>query len=299
MSKNLEILIFNQYYLPGFKAGGPIRSISNLVEYLSGKYEFYIVTSDRDSGDDFAYPEIKRNEWVKVGKANVFYSSTPLTRSKIKFLLKERNYDRLYLNSFFSFRFSILPLLLNRNKLKTIIAPRGEFSQAALKLKSFKKNIYLKGSIFSGLYKNVIWQASSKYEFQDISRIIKDDLNIKIAHNFPQILPTTSNSTKFNGSLHLVLISRISPMKNLLYAFRVLSKVKIRVVYNLYGSKDELYWEKCEPKIAELPDNIQVKYHGSVPNDEVHDVISKNHLFFLPTLGENFGQAIAASLSCG
>src|SRR4051812_11201747 len=44
------ILTFSRFYLPGFRAGGPIRSISRLVECLGDEFQFRIVTADRDAG---------------------------------------------------------------------------------------------------------------------------------------------------------------------------------------------------------------------------------------------------------
>jgi hypothetical protein len=50
-----RLLIFSDYYLPGFKAGGPIRSISNLCDSLKDEYEVYVVTRDRDLGSNEVY----------------------------------------------------------------------------------------------------------------------------------------------------------------------------------------------------------------------------------------------------
>ena len=36
----LNILIFADYYLPGFKAGGPIKTLSNLVDQLGDEFHF-------------------------------------------------------------------------------------------------------------------------------------------------------------------------------------------------------------------------------------------------------------------
>ena len=64
----------------------------------------------------------------------------------VKKILTNTNHDLLFLNSFFSFRFTILPILVRKFGLiinKTcIIAPRGEFSSEALKLKLVKKIIF-------------------------------------------------------------------------------------------------------------------------------------------------------------
>ena len=68
-----KILVFVARYLPGYKSGGPIRSISNLVESLGGEFDFYVVTSDRDAGEDRPYPSIRRSSWTEVGNARVLY----------------------------------------------------------------------------------------------------------------------------------------------------------------------------------------------------------------------------------
>ena len=39
------------YYLPGYKAGGPIRTLANMVDRLGDEFQFKIVTLDRDFGD--------------------------------------------------------------------------------------------------------------------------------------------------------------------------------------------------------------------------------------------------------
>jgi len=62
-------------YLPGYKAGGPIRSVANLIDALGDDFEFRVVTSDRDLGEDKAYDGIVKGSWQSVGKANVRYLS--------------------------------------------------------------------------------------------------------------------------------------------------------------------------------------------------------------------------------
>ncbi|MBI9061941.1 MAG: hypothetical protein JEZ14_08115 [Marinilabiliaceae bacterium] len=43
-----KILIFIDWFLPGYKAGGPVRSMANMVEYLMEEYDFFIVTRNTD-----------------------------------------------------------------------------------------------------------------------------------------------------------------------------------------------------------------------------------------------------------
>ena len=51
----MRILTFVDYYLPGYKAGGPIRTIANMVSQLGGEFEFLIVTRERDFLDTVPY----------------------------------------------------------------------------------------------------------------------------------------------------------------------------------------------------------------------------------------------------
>lgn len=68
-----DILIIMGRYLPGYKDGGPVRSIKNLTDFLGKEYNFKILTCDRDHGDTETYPNIKVNGWNRVGNAEVYY----------------------------------------------------------------------------------------------------------------------------------------------------------------------------------------------------------------------------------
>ena len=67
------VLVLVGAYLLGYKAGGPIRSIANLVAALGEKFPFRIVTLDRDLGDKAPFPGVVVNQWIQVGQADVLY----------------------------------------------------------------------------------------------------------------------------------------------------------------------------------------------------------------------------------
>lgn len=46
-----KILILAGRYLPGYKDGGPLRTLINLTDALGDEYEFYIACFDRDQGE--------------------------------------------------------------------------------------------------------------------------------------------------------------------------------------------------------------------------------------------------------
>lgn len=302
------ILIFSGIYLPGVNGGGPIRTISNLVASLGDDFDFYIITSDRDLGEKNAYSKILLNEWNLVGKAKVYYTKPNISLSQLAGIINNINYKVIYLNSFFNLKFTIFPLFLHKKgKIKNvpvILAPRGEFSLNALSLKSKKKSAFIRVASFFGLYNNLVWQASSLHEEADIKSSLKfykiPYKEIKICKN----LPDTNILYKeflFNSSfIKICFLARISEMKNLDFVLHVLKNIKNNVFLGIYGPKEDLnYWARCDKIIKELPNNIKVEYFGSVPNEQVRDIISDYDLFFVPSKGENYGHVFVESFSAG
>lgn len=303
-----NILIFSACYLPGYKSGGPIRSISNLVDALSSTFNFFIVTRDRDLLDQAPYPNIKYDGWNVVGKAKVYYINTnTISWGFYRMLISDFKFDVLYLNSFFGYNFSIRPLLINRfikknHRIPVVIAPRGEFSKGALKLKSYKKKAFINLSRILELHKNVIWQASSQFEKTDIENIILGQKKkIIVAQNIPNISLNSEGFDKvFKGILNVIFISRISPKKNLAYLLKILQHVTVNVQFDIYGLVDDTsYWNRCKQLMIQLPEHVKARWHGPIKHHEVMSKLSESHLFFLPTLGENFGHAIVESFLAG
>ncbi len=308
-----NILVLVDGYLPGHKLGGPIRSVSALVERLSDEFDFRIITRDRDLGDTHAYANVAVDQWQFVGKAQVFYASPrTLARGRLATVLSLCPYDLLYCNSLFSPYLTLQVLALRRLRLITpssvIVAPRGELSEGALALKRRKKATFLAGARIVGLYNDVIWHASTEYEYADIvaqfgihgrrrSPIIiapiLAPLNGRVSH-----LP--SPGKKKAGSLRAVFVSRISRKKNLDGALRVLARVPGRVDFTIYGPiEDPAYWAECQKLIARLPPTVSVSYKGALSHHDVPSVLAGAELFVLLTRGENFGHAILEAMASG
>ena len=101
-----QIFIFNQYYYPAFKAGGPIKSIKLIKDKLDEKFLISIFTSSFDIDNKKVFRSKKK---VKgINQFDNFFSF-------IFFLFK--NYfikkldNTLYFNSFFNFKYTIFPLV--------------------------------------------------------------------------------------------------------------------------------------------------------------------------------------------
>lgn len=309
MKNNPKILVISRFYLPGYKAGGPIRTLSNLVERLGDKFTFLVLTGDRDLGDTSSYPNIQFGGWNRVGKAMVYYWDPD--RDSFFFFakkLREIDYDILYLNGFFNLftrRILIYRKLGLLPKRPTILASRGEFSKGALGIKGIKKYLYLKLVKALDLAGQVSWQASSEFEKEDIQEVfpsLKEQASIWVAPNVPPTINSERNLelTKKPGSIKMIFLSRINPMKNLIFAIETLNEIDGTVHYDIYGPlEDKKYWEECKGIIEQLPPNIIVSYKGTIKHQEVFSTFSKYHLFLFPTRGENFGHVIIESLSSG
>jgi glycosyltransferase involved in cell wall biosynthesis len=284
-----------------------------MAENLGEKFEFLIVTRDRDFGVSEPYNNVRIDRWNEVGRAQVFYAS-PSMFSMIGFkkILNATAHDVLYLNSFFN-PYSTASLLLLRRfglvKIKPIvIAPRGEFSPNALCLKATKKRIYTKLSQLVKLYHGLIWQASSEHEAQNIRKFMGSMArHILVAPNMLSSVPAFAKDGTWPGddmpqhsSLRLVFLSRISPMKNLDYLLAILKRVSAPMDFSIYGPLEvPEYWASCERHIRELPENINTIYRGAVTPADVPKVFAAHDVFFFPTRGENFGHVIFESLASG
>jgi|ERR1035437_5426526 glycosyltransferase involved in cell wall biosynthesis len=323
------VLVLVGHYLPGYKAGGPIRSIESLVGALGGDFHFKIVTLDRDLGDKSAFPGIVANRWVRVGHADVMYLRPGLLGFFGMYALL-RSVDRktiLYLNSFFARRFSMLAVLMRWLKLCRakclVLAPRGEFSQGALQFKHTRKRVYLGISQWLGLYQGLIWHASSDFEETDIRRQFpllkrvavtgvipsleagdgkRPTSHVVIASDIPSSAPPVRRErrTKMPCELRAVFVARCSRMKNLAGALRMLGGVSGDISFDIYGpAEDADYWEECQGLIAALPPNIHVQYCGQVEHSEINQVFASHDLLLFPTLGENYGHVICEALVSG
>ncbi|MEO6903364.1 MAG: glycosyltransferase [Bacteroidia bacterium] len=304
------ILIFADWYLPGYKAGGPIKSISSIVNLLKDDFNFLIITTNTDFREEKPYDQIEANQWVRNSDhLSVFYASKQfLTISNIFKLIKTINFDLVYLNSFFSFYFSILPLLFYKIKVikvPVLLAPRGMLGVGALGLKSNKKKKFISIIRFIKLHNDIYWQATSEQEKKEITYVFGKKAKIALAPNMQYNDTSISFNTshKEKGKLKLFYLSRISPVKNLLFALQLLTEIKSNighVEYYIIGPiEDLMYWAKCTELIKKLPSHILVFYEGTVINAEVAEKISPFHFLFLPTLNENYGHAIVESFING
>ncbi|MCL4721106.1 MAG: glycosyltransferase [Gammaproteobacteria bacterium] len=304
-----RILCFASYYLPGFKWGGPLRSLMHMQEWLGDEYEFAVVTRNRDLGETACYEGLADGTWHAVGGVGVWYLAPPYWRpAAIRAAVESFRPDALYFHSSVDPALTIVPLVLRRlgllgTSLPVLVAPRGEFSPGARAIKPRRKAAYFAFARLAGLYRGVIWHATKDEEAAQVRSLWGNDANVVVAPNLPSRVSAVGpvrRPTKESGSLRLVFLSRIARMKNLHGALEILQNVRVPVTMDIYGThEDPAYWAGCQKLMARLPGNVTVTYRGTVAPHDVIPTLSAYDALFLPTLGENFGHVIHEALLAG
>jgi glycosyltransferase involved in cell wall biosynthesis len=299
------ILVILDHFYPGFKAGGPNKSIKNLIENCYNEFDFKIITNDRDLGDDTPYENIESNKWHIKEKFSIIY----LTPRKFGFfnlskLINQTTHDILYLNSFFSLKSTIFPLLALKLgcliQKKVVLVPRGEFEPGCLSLKKYKKSFYLWLFKLSSIQKQIIFQATSLDEISNISKQFELPANhIVLAKNMVAFSEKDITIKDKGNVLKICFISRLTREKNLDFALKIIDHLPFNIEFNIFGTnhEDPKYWSYCNKIISESSKNIT--YQGYIQPEQIRTIFNQHDLFLFPSKGENFAHVIYESLSVG
>ena len=305
LKQTKTVICFIDWYSPGYKAGGITTAFVNFVAQMKEYYFFYIITRNNDYTEDTPYKDVESNTWVKVNENEhvCYVSSDFVTSQHIKRIVKEVQFDFIYINGIYSYWFSLFPAFIFRKHTGIVINPHGMLSQHAIAVKSFKKDIFIKLANLIKLYKNVTFHVADDAEANAVANQIKYYKEIKIAFQFPrkvsEVIKNT-NREKEPLSLNLLCIARIAPEKNIHYILEILEKCTNKVQLDLYGPVyNEEYWKQCKAIINRLPGNIVVDYKGSIESNKVIEAIPGYHFMFMPSTGENFGHVILEALQTG
>jgi len=306
LNKKKSILLFADWYEPGYKAGGPIRSCVNFVEHMKTTYSIFVFTSDRDLNADAPYADIVSDRWINKEENVQLYYCSP-GKLNWKNILEQMTHvqaDFIYLNSMFSKYFTIFPLLAAKTKDvqgRIFLSPRGMLRASALQFKPLKKKFFLTAFRSLGHGKQIHFIAADDTEMDDVKHFFGRSAEVTKLPNFSGVLAAKPAGVhKEPGQLSMIFVGRIHPIKNLDYLLKLVKDLKANIRITIAGSlEDKNYWDLCGRLITELPKNVLVDYIGEKPNGQLPAIISANHIFVLPTQGENFGHAIAEALSLG
>lgn len=303
-----SVLIIADHFAPAFRAGGPVRSLSAVVD-LPLNIRFVVITRNRDLRSRDALEGVESGTWQSCGPARVLYIDTRSLRCWWRCLreLARAELPVWYLNSLFSPLATLVPLVIRRIGIvkpsRVILAPRGELSGAALAISAPKKRLLLAAAKRVRLYEGLIWHATSESERLEIEAVFgSGGTDVLLAMQVTRLPaePAPYSPPPSGEPTRAVFLSRISQMKNLLTALRALAHAEHPVRLRVYGPiEDSDYWARCIAVIRELPARHLVEYMGELPAVETGQAFEDTDVFVFPTLGENFGHVIFEALSLG
>lgn len=300
---NGTILIFTDWYVPGYKAGGPIQSVFNLAQLLSKDFKVKVVTRNTDLNSDEDYPGLMADTWVQMSDNHqvMYLSKANINFKTIKQLIKQNTNNAILINGLYSFYFSFLPTLLcvAYPVKKVLIAVRGMLHASALSVKPLKKQLFLAFARGFGLYNKSVMLATNPSEAEEIKRVF-GKIKPVIAPNIPALYHELQAKSSTNDVFTMAFVGRIAPEKNPLLVLEALKHYSkpIRVIF-CGGSNDSEYLSQFKQGLEQLPHNVQTEYYPNMPHHEVQKLLSKIDLMVLPSLGENFGHAIYESFVAG
>ncbi len=298
-----KVLVFNGYYIPAKKYGGPTTSLAAIVENCSEDYEFYIVAANHDLNDDKVFENI-HDGWNQVGKAQVLYidlNEINYKPKKIRDLLKEVKPDLVWLVGILvpADKWYVAPEC-RKLGIPYLISPRGEVCENTFRLKYRKKKIVADVAKCFGIYKNAWYHATSEEERDGLIKYYgaPSDRIFLVPNIAANLHAKERTIEKKPGELRIVFISRIQEKKNLLTAIKAVNQLSGDIVFDIYGPMEEPeYWRKCQEEIKKSPENVRINYCGALSPDQVGPTFARYHCFLFPTISENYGHVIVEALS--
>lgn len=299
------LVVCADWFAPGIRAGGPIKSCVNLAMLLGESTEVLVVTSNRDLGAESVYEGLPSDSWVTWrDRARVLYCNGTFARMKaIAKALRSHPQATVYLNSMFSVAGALWPLLWSRltgSRRKIVLAPRGMLKASALNQKRWKKIPLLRMIWLFGLVKRVTFHATSTDEIEEINEAF-GRVDVRMISNVPTMpVPSLPVRSFLPATAKLCFVGRVHPIKNLKWLLETIREVRAKCCLTVVGPiEDEAYYGMCQSAIEELPDNVLVEFVGPKSEEDLTQVLMESDAMILPTHGENFGHAIFESLAVG
>lgn len=305
ITRRKKLMIMTDWFYPGFRAGGTATTCYNLAFLIKKENDVYILTSDRDFGKNDPYNDVAVNQWVNLcDHIHVLYLS-PVKLNFINILreIKSLSPDCIYLNSMYSLRFSIFPIMMKRLGLinmAVVLSPSGMLKESAIQIKALKKKLFLFVLTAFSIQKVIKFHATDEQEKEDIFKYLGPSSSVNQIPYVPPIVEDNFKTAKVSGALKIVFTGRIHPVKNLHFIIECLMQSTHKILLTIVGPvEDREYFKYCKNLESLLPDNVYLNFIGEVPNNKIQQFLNENHFLILPSLGENYGYSIVEALLSG
>ena len=303
-TRPLRILAVVEWYPPAYKAGGPVRSVHNLMQLLKAQtpHRLEVVCGNRDLGSTDPLRGISSDIPTDQNGIAVTYRSKvsyAWWKAKLRGTAETPPPDVIYLNSLFSVPFALQPLRAAKSLgIRVVLAPRGMLGAGALAIKPAKKKLFLALARLLGLFRGVRWHASTPVESRDVLHVFPG-ASVSVAANIPMMVTGLAPLPSIE-TLNWLVLGRIHPIKNIHFAIEALQKVDLagkELTIELVGpAEDKPYLERL---LSMARPGLKVVHTGALPPESLGEVWSRSHALLMPTSHENFGHAVVEAWAHG
>lgn len=302
---SMKILHMIPYYKPAYVYGGPVQSVSSLVEAQARVGAQVTVFTTTANGDKEL--EVPINEAVTLNGATVYYfkrnARIPglLSISLLQKMWSEAGqFERIHVHNWWNLS-SILTILICRiKKIKPVFSPRGMLSLYTLaNRKSTPKRLFQQ-VLGNYLLKGTVLHATSNAEAEEC-RLVVPNWPFFVLPNIltlPNFTKSNSHSQSDESVFKLIFLSRIHPKKGLERLFNALKQVDFKWALQIVGSGEPDYVESLKTLASSLDISEFIEWKGWM-GDERYELLAAADLFVLISENENFANVVIESLSVG
>jgi len=306
--RKLKIL----HVIPGLKnASGPTQAALNLATYAAkdGHDVTLAYVSGRGTDPQMDLPERVEILGFPYQISKKWAFSTALHRYLRQHM---QEFDVVHVHGVWLFPNITVAWNARRKKVPYIVRPAGSLDPTPLRMKGFKKRLYL-NAIERHLVNNAATiHAVSENEADNLSELGFRSPVVTIPNGISTVATDVRSDIKaairselgLPGQQKLVLfVGRIHPIKNLEFLGGVfkslLSKLQAPVKLLIAGPDDHTYAQQLKAYYQNLGIGEHVQFLGEVLGEQKDMLYQACDLFVLPSHTENFGFVVIEALAAG
>lgn len=299
-----QVLIIYRSYFPSLSHLGPATAIRNLINNMSGDYDFHVLTMNHEFST--GAPLFSENVHREIlGSTVIEYVPRGLPGLRILLQRLRSNFDVVDVHCAFDPLLSIPALFLiwfgSANRSRIFHTPHGIFMDVIMSAGRTKKKLFCRIADTLGLYRRVVHLAGSTGEENDVRRNHIRSQNVLVVSQFVESTAVHRVQRKKSpGELRIAFVGRVTVQKNLVFAINVLRKLSVPSILDIFGELgDDQYGRQCVEMIKAGVGRCKVTFKGNLEKQDLFEQLAQYDVLLHPTLGENFGHAIVEAMALG
>ena len=303
MSKKRVLIVYRSYF-PSLSHLGPATAIRNLIDNMSGEYDFHVLTLNYEfaTGEPLFGGGVHRE---MRGSSVIEYVPRGWRGWRILAQRLRENFDVVDIHCAFDPRLAIPALLLQwmgyAPRSRIFHTPHGIFMDVIMSAGALKKRLFCDLTDILGLYRRVVHLAGSPLEEHDIRRNHHRPHEVRMVSQFVESVAKYRNERrKSPDELRIAFVGRVTVQKNLCFALDVLGRLTVSSSLDIFGEVgDDAYARQCVERVKAGVGRCDVTFKGNLEKHRLFEQLAQYDVLFHPTLGENFGHSIVEALMLG